>query len=154
MAIGETKNEEIKRWLNRGRAAMREVEALKTAKLAAEVRAASGSATGKLTSKRSAKGRGDGALVQVLEYGRELDARIAELDSILVEIARAIYAVEDGTLRLLLINRYILFKKWEQVAIDMGYSYTNVTFRLHPKALEAVEELRLAGKIRILGSFE
>ena len=130
---------EVKAWLNRGRGVLREVETMKAAKYAAEVRA-SGMTVGmheKIA--RSQQLRGDELLVKLSDYSAELDARIAELYSILAEIAQAIYSVEEGMLRLLLINRYILFKRWEQIAVDMNYRYQHV-HRLHGKALEAIAE--------------
>ena len=126
-----------KEWLSRGRWLRREIDTLREAKRAAEDRAA-GLSSGASAGRRGPKGRRDAAMVQAAQYGMELDERIAELEMVLSEITRAIAAVDEGSLRLLLLSRYVLFKKWEQIALDMGYSYTNVTYRLHPKALEAV----------------
>ena len=114
-----------------------EIDALREAKDAAEARAQGFNNTGPRTSRRVAKGRRDAALVQMVEYGAEIDERIAALSAVLEDISRAIALVGDSELRLLLVSRYVLFKKWVDIALAMGYSYTNVTYMLHPKALKA-----------------
>ena len=126
-----------KEWLNRGRDAMREIETLEKAKSAAASRAAL--AKSEITEKiaKRTKGRNDETLVKYAEYSAELDRQIAELHYTLAEIARAIYSVRDGTLRLVLLNRYVLFKTWEQIAVDMNFTYRHIT-RIHGKALQEV----------------
>ena len=46
----------------------------------------------------------------------------------------AIQTVMDGTLREVLTQRYILGKRWEQIAVDMNYSWRRI-YQLHGKAL-------------------
>jgi len=43
--------------------------------------------------------------------------------------------------RSLLIQRYLFGKKWEEVADFMGYSYVHTVHRLHPRALEKINEI-------------
>jgi len=54
------------------------------------------------------------------------------------EIERAIHTVDDPTLRLLLKLRYLDGKKWEQIAVELGYDY-RWTLRLHGRALERLK---------------
>jgi len=55
------------------------------------------------------------------------------------EITNTINSVEDGTLSVLLYERYINSKTWEQIAVILNYSYVHVVHRLHPLALRAVQ---------------
>ena len=130
-----------KEWLGRGRGVMREIDTLRAAKRAAMTRATS--VTPEIRTKISvgSRSRGDAALVAVSEYSRELDNRIADLEAVLTEISRAIYAVDDSILRLLLIKRYIMFESFEQIAVDLHFAYRHTT-RLHAIALCTVEKNR------------
>ena len=56
------------------------------------------------------------------------------------EILKAVSAVDNSTYRALLIERYINFKTWEQIADYMNYSRMHVT-RLHGRALQKVKML-------------
>ena len=64
------------------------------------------------------------------DYEKEIDRRIDELYQIKLEILSAIGTVNDSTLRKLLVKRYLQFKTWEQIAVEMNYRYMHVT-RLH-----------------------
>jgi len=61
-------------------------------------------------------------LVQLASLEQEIDKRVDELCAMKLKILAAINEVSDSTLRTLLIERYISFKTWEQIAVDMGYS--------------------------------
>ena len=74
------------------------------------------------------------------DYEKKIDRRIDELYQIKQEILSAIELVNDSTLRKLLIKRYLQFKTWEQIAMEMSYSYMHIT-RLHGKALQKVKML-------------
>ena len=132
---------DAKAWLNRGRGVMREVEALKEAKKAAEDRAAMVRAGISERISGGKKGRADGALLKLLLCSVELDSRIVELDLLLNEILLAVNEMDDAVLRALLINRYILFNEWEKVAVNIGNKYHYVVNKLHPNALKAVKLL-------------
>ena len=75
------------------------------------------------------------------EYSRIIDERIDELYAVKCEIFKAISRIEDGTLRTLLELRYLSFKTWEEIAVEMNYSYKHVVHGLHPKALKKVKEV-------------
>lgn len=70
---------------------------------------------------------------------QKIDQRIDDLVSVKEEILSAINLVKDGTLRTLLIERYINFKTWERIAVDMSYSYSQIVKYKHPQALFAVQ---------------
>ncbi|MGI6155712.1 MAG: hypothetical protein ACOYEB_07175 [Enterococcus lemanii] len=81
----------------------------------------------------------DTAMIALLNIEALIDERIDQLNQIKAEILNAITAVQDCTLRTLLIERYINFKTWEQIAVDMGYSFAHVTKTLHPMALQKLD---------------
>ena len=71
-------------------------------------------------------------------YEDDLNRRIDEYVDIMDEIGKAIHELEDRRYRLILIDRYQLFKQWEQIAVDEGYNIRHV-WRLHGEALIAME---------------
>lgn len=74
-----------------------------------------------------------------LELCEEVEAQIDELNRIRAEILHAIRGVQDSTLATLLIEYYVNGKTWEQVAVILHYSYSQVVKYLHPNALREVE---------------
>lgn len=76
--------------------------------------------------------------VRYADYEKKIDRRIDELYQIKQEILSAIERVNDYTLRKLLIKRYLQFKTWEQIAVEMNYSWRQIV-RLHGKALQKVK---------------
>ena len=56
-----------------------------------------------------------------------------------IQITRTIYSVEDGTLRVVLIQRYLRGLKWNQIAEFMGYDDERNIYRLHAKALDEIK---------------
>ena len=128
----------VKEWLNRGVKLNKEIEQLKEAKQKAKDLACS--VVSNLGDERVQNSSGNSAeskMVNYAEYSRLLYKRIDKLLEINKEIAEAISKVDDTTLRSLLTARYINFKTWEQIAVDMNYSYVHV-LRLHDKALKCV----------------
>ncbi len=76
--------------------------------------------------------------IRYSDYSKVIDERTDELYKIKEEILQAINKVENGTYRTLLIARYIGFKKFEEIATEMNYSYIHVVKNLHPKALSSI----------------
>ena len=128
---------DAKAWLSRGKHIMAEIAALEESKRQAFERATSRQKPPQKKVSRGKPSRGDAVLVSYADYSRQIDARIAELNKTLAEISEAIYSVQDGLLRMVLINRYVLFKSWEKVAVDMGYAYRHVT-RMHGMAIKEI----------------
>lgn len=77
------------------------------------------------------------AAVRVMEYEQQIAVEIAELCRLKTEIRGVIDAVEDKRYRELLTARYINQERWEQIAVNMHYSYMQV-HRLHKEALRAI----------------
>jgi hypothetical protein len=54
------------------------------------------------------------------------------------EARERIMQLEDGRFRAVLTERYLNNKRWEQIAVDMNYTYRNV-IKIHGKALQQFE---------------
>ena len=54
-----------------------------------------------------------------------------------MNITHLIKLVDNHEYQIILEQRYLCFKTWEQISVDMGYSIQH-TFRLHDKALKEV----------------
>ena len=74
------------------------------------------------------------------ELVRELEAE-KEMQMVTYrEIRQQIRMVSDATEQEILSRRYLLGQRWEKIAVEMGYSYRNIT-RLHGYALKHFELL-------------
>lgn len=80
-----------------------------------------------------------GAISKIVDLETEINAEIDKLVEKRKKIESVICAVEDSTLRTLLEYRYINGKKWEEIALMMGYDY-RWALRLHGRALSAVDD--------------
>ena len=68
-----------------------------------------------------------------IEINQDIDS-LVELKCKIVSIIKQIQNTEYQTLLEL---RYLCFKTWEQIAVDMGYSSQHI-FRLHDKAVKEI----------------
>lgn len=82
-------------------------------------------------------GGAQGAISKIIDLETEINEEIDKLVEKREEIESIIHAVEDGTLRTLLEYRYINGKKWEEIALMMGYDYRYI-LKIHGKALSAL----------------
>lgn len=80
----------------------------------------------------------DAAVANLVDTERKVSAEVAKLCRLETEIACTIDRMQEPY-RTLLYERYINGKTWEQIAVDMHYSYRGVT-KMHGKALQAVKE--------------
>lgn len=71
---------------------------------------------------------------KIIEIEEKLDHEIDALADLRNRIETAVEKLEDGRLRDVMRYRYIDGMKWEQIAVEMHYSYMQVC-RLHGKAL-------------------
>ena len=69
------------------------------------------------------------------------DAELKRLDAVKAEIVTVVGRVQDNTLAALLMAYYVNGKTWEQVCVDIHYSYKHVVHQLHPRALEILAEI-------------
>lgn len=80
-----------------------------------------------------------GAVAKIVDLETEINEEIDKLVDERKRIEAAIRKINDPTLRILLEYRYINGKKWEEIALMMGYDY-RWALRLHGRALSAVDE--------------
>lgn len=77
------------------------------------------------------------AIARVIDLETEVDHDVKKLVDLKREIVQVIKAVENTECQMLLEKRYLCFQKWEQIAVDMGFSIENV-YCLHRKALAMI----------------
>lgn len=79
----------------------------------------------------------ESVLVKIFDLEREINEDIDTLVDLKREIMHAIKRLENPELQLILEQRYLCYKRWEQIAVDLGCSSQHL-FRQHDKALELV----------------
>ncbi len=79
-------------------------------------------------------------LDRYVELNDMIGAEIRELLDIKCEVKAVIRQIPDSRYRDVLDKRYIGNKTWEQIAVEMHYSYMHIC-RLHGEALKAAEEV-------------
>ena len=87
-----------------------------------------------------------GAVAKIVDLETEINEEIDKLVDERKRIEAAIRKINDPTLRILLEYRYINGKKWEEIALMMGYDY-RWALRLHGRALSAVDEHAIESNI-------
>ena len=76
--------------------------------------------------------RMEDAILSIIELEAEMQMK--------KDIVHKIKAVQNTEYQTLLELRYLCFKSWEQIAVDMGYELRWL-YRLHHRALDAVTEI-------------
>ena len=82
--------------------------------------------------------RMENTLLKIIDQEREIDEEIDRLVDLKAEIKKVIDGVENIEYRLILELRYLCFRSWEEIAVEMDYSIDYV-FKIHRRALEMVE---------------
>lgn len=77
---------------------------------------------------------------RLVELESLVDEKIDQQIALKAEILNTIMQLEDRRQRLVLMEYYVEMKTWEQVAVDMNYSYMHIT-RIHGYALKAIQEV-------------
>lgn len=81
-------------------------------------------------------------LIKVIEMQEEINRDINRLVDLKLEIKDCISKIKDGEVRVVLEKRYLCFKKWEEIALEMNYD-TRQVFRIHNRGLQTLEKIRL-----------
>lgn len=68
-----------------------------------------------------------------------IDREVDRLYAVKQEILEVVLRVNDTRYQDLLMKRYVDIKTWEQIAVEMNYTYRRIT-QLHGEALKAAEE--------------
>lgn len=126
-----------KEWLGRARKLRLRLRALEDSKQRAYARAVSSTAD---LGERVSGGEPVDKLAAYAEVSLAADRQIEKLEQVRAEILQVIGQVEDNTLATLLTEYYVNDKTWEEVAVQMQYSWRWVR-RLHVRALEQVQEI-------------
>lgn len=131
-----------KEWLLRARRLEKRIEALCQAKRRAYDRAVSvTTALRDVPGGREGHSSSGGKTASYAILSDEADRQLVRLESVRAEILRAIGRVQDNTLAVLLTEYYVNGKTWEQVAVNMQYSFAHITKTLHPKALSEITNI-------------
>lgn len=75
-----------------------------------------------------------------VELSADLMARIRQLYDLKAEVEAGVMRLPAGTLREILLLRYVSVMTWEQIAVTMDLSYRHVC-RLHDGALEEIKKI-------------
>lgn len=78
------------------------------------------------------------AIAKIVDLQTEINQDIDRLVDLKRDMVRSIKAVDNTECQTLLELRYLCFKTWEQIAVDMGYRVRNV-YILHNEALEKIK---------------
>lgn len=81
------------------------------------------------------------AVAKIVDLQTEINYDIDRLIDLKREMVKLIKSVDNTECQTLLELRYLCFKTWEQIAVDMGYTIDNV-YRIHRKALSVVSALQ------------
>lgn len=81
------------------------------------------------------------AVAKIIDLQTEINYDIDRLIDLKREMVMLIKSVDNTECQTLLELRYLCFKTWEQIAVDMGYTIDNV-YRIHRKALSVVSALQ------------
>jgi DNA-directed RNA polymerase specialized sigma subunit len=81
------------------------------------------------------------AVAKIVDLQMEINYDIDRLIDLKREMVMLIKSVDNTECQTLLELRYLCFKTWEQIAVDMGYTIDNV-YRIHRKALSVVSALQ------------
>lgn len=128
-----------KEWLNRGWKLNEEINALLTEQRQAfNIACSITPSLSKDKTQTSRSNTAESKFINYASYSKMIDDRIDKLYAIKQEILQVINTVDESTYRTLLIERYIQFKTWEQIAVDMSYCWRQI-MRLHGQALYKVK---------------
>lgn len=80
-------------------------------------------------------------IAKALDLESEINADLCHLIDTKREIVTVIKCVENRELQTLLEMRYLCFKTWEEIAVEMHFDLRWV-YRLHGRALDEVDAIR------------
>ena len=79
-------------------------------------------------------------ILKIIAMENDINADIDALVDLKEDIRQLLKKVENAEYRCILEQRYVNYRPWEQIAVDMGYSLQHL-FRLHNLALDAAAEI-------------
>ena len=78
------------------------------------------------------------AIIKIIDLEDEINKDIDRLVDLKTDITHLIKNLDSHEYQIILEQRYLCFKSWEQISVDLGYSIQH-TFRLHDAALTELE---------------
>ena len=81
------------------------------------------------------------AIDKIVDLELQIDKDIDKLLNTKKDIVSTINQVENPEYQMLLELRYLCFKKWEQIAVDMNYELRYLQ-KLHHKSLDICEKIK------------
>lgn len=85
----------------------------------------------------------EGVIVKIIDLENEIDEEIDRLVDLKKDIVSLIKQVKNPEYQTLLELRYLCFRTWEQIAVEMSYELRYL-HKLHIRALEVCDEIQLA----------
>lgn len=80
------------------------------------------------------------AVAKIVDLQNEINQSIDLYVDRKREVNRVLEQITDVDYLQVLSKRYLLYEPWEQIAMEMGYTYRHIT-RLHGEALQAVRKI-------------
>ena len=127
-----------KQYLNRVRRIDKEIEAL--LRLVQRTRESLETTTQNYNSDGAQSTKNPHKYDRLVELESLVDAKIDEQISMKAEILATIMQLRDRRQRLVVMEYYVEMKTFEEVAVDIHYSWKQ-THRIHARALKAVDEI-------------
>lgn len=84
-------------------------------------------------------------VAKIIDLQNEIDENIDKLVDLKREIMKVIDQLEDSAMIDILYKRYFKYETWEQIALDMNFTYQWVC-KLHGKALQEVKKIIIIDK--------
>lgn len=81
--------------------------------------------------------RMEDVIVKIMDMENEINSDIDRLVDLKKEITGIIKSVESPEQQTLLELRYLCFKSWEEIAVEMGYTIQHI-YRIRDKALKKI----------------
>ena len=83
---------------------------------------------------------------KIVDLQKELETDINNLLDLKLKITHQINNIDNDDYKLLLMLRYLNFKTWEEIAVEMGYTYQWVHV-LHSRALKYFQEEAMKNEV-------
>ena len=80
-------------------------------------------------------------VAKIVDYENEINKEIKKLVKLKEDVTDAINSIPNAEQRTLLELRYLMFNKWEEIAIAMGYGIDNV-YKIHKRALKNISKIK------------
>ncbi len=81
-------------------------------------------------------------ITKIVDLEDEINQDIENLVDLKRELVTAIKAIKNPEYQTLLELRYLCFKTWEHIAVDMNYSVQHI-YRLHDSAVKSISFLKM-----------